>query len=554
MTRNRLLAGAAALALAFGPPAALAQETTSPSIATPVSAANGGSGVANTGNLTWNAAQTFSFTPGQTMTFPSTSATMARTDAGNTFAGTQTFSNAPVLSSLTGYAYANGAGTVTASATVPAASVSGLSGTYAPLASPTFTGTVTVPSGSALATPTTLTLTNATGLPISTGVSGLGTGVATLLGGTSSGTGGPAGTSSPSFTTPTLGVASATTINKVTLTAPATGSTLTLADGKTLTVNNTLALSGTDSTVMTFPGSSTTVAGLGTTETFTAPQTISSTSATAFGVGANGTTNPGLNVDASASSAATGLNIASKAAASGLALSVLSSGAAENLTIDAKGTGTTTIAGTSTGAVTVGNVTITRPASTSTLTLPSGQTITFSGAFNPTFTAGGSYTYTFPGASTTLATINSANTVTGSYAFSTGSENFSGTGSLQFNAKAVASGTAVSTCSVPSGAGGSPVCTVTASAGSKINRLTFSGGTGSFTGTTFTITFPNAAATTGYYCSGRGGTSATSLTYRLDTTAITSTTVTTLTFHTDAGATTSPGLTDVEIVTCEVAP
>lgn len=52
----------------------------------------------------------------------------------------------------------------------------------------------------ALGTPSSVTLTNATGLPIGSGVSGLGTGVATLLGGTSSGTGGPAGTASPTFT------------------------------------------------------------------------------------------------------------------------------------------------------------------------------------------------------------------------------------------------------------------------------------------------------------------------------------------------------------------
>jgi len=48
---------------------------------------------------------------------------------------------------------------------------------------------------------------------------------------------------SPSFTTPSLGVATATSINKVTLTAPATSSTLTIADGKVLTVNNTITLS-----------------------------------------------------------------------------------------------------------------------------------------------------------------------------------------------------------------------------------------------------------------------------------------------------------------------
>ena len=42
---------------------------------------------------------------------------------------------------------------------------------------------------------------------------------------------------SPTLVTPVLGVAAATSINKVALTAPATGSTLTLADGVTLTVN-----------------------------------------------------------------------------------------------------------------------------------------------------------------------------------------------------------------------------------------------------------------------------------------------------------------------------
>ena len=39
-------------------------------------------------------------------------------------------------------------------------------------------------------------------------------------------------------------------INKVTITVPANGSTLTLADGKTLTVNNTLTFSGTDSSTL----------------------------------------------------------------------------------------------------------------------------------------------------------------------------------------------------------------------------------------------------------------------------------------------------------------
>lgn len=75
---------------------------------------------------------------------------------------------------------------------------------------------------------------------------------------------------SPTLITPTLGVATATSINKVAITAPATSATLTIANGKTLTANNSLAFSGTDGTVFTFPGSSDTVV------TLTAAQSLSS--------------------------------------------------------------------------------------------------------------------------------------------------------------------------------------------------------------------------------------------------------------------------------------
>lgn len=115
----------------------------------------------------------------------------------------------------------------------------------------------------ALGTPSSVTLTNATGLPISTGVSGLGTGVATFLATPSSanlaaavtdetGTGTLVFTNSPTLVTPTLGVASATSINKVTITTPLTGSTLTIADGKTLTASNTLTFTGTDASSVAF--------------------------------------------------------------------------------------------------------------------------------------------------------------------------------------------------------------------------------------------------------------------------------------------------------------
>jgi len=129
--------------------------------------------IADNKTLTANNTLTLAGTDSTTMTFPTTSATIARTDAANTFTGHQTIEG--------------------------------------------------------------VTSTGATG-----------TGKFVFDG-------------SPTLVTPTLGVASATTINKVTLTAPATGSTLTVADGKTLTASNSITLAGTDSTTMTFPSVSATI-------------------------------------------------------------------------------------------------------------------------------------------------------------------------------------------------------------------------------------------------------------------------------------------------------
>ena len=153
-------------------------------------------------------------------------------------------------------------------------------------------------TGGPLGTPASGTATNLTGLPLTTGVTGTlpiangGTGttsttftnLTTNVTGTlpvaNGGTGVTASTgtvavvlsTSPTLVTPVLGVATATSVNKVALTAPATSATLTIADGKTLTASNTLTLAGTDATTMTFPATSATVAGLGIVQTFTAAQ------------------------------------------------------------------------------------------------------------------------------------------------------------------------------------------------------------------------------------------------------------------------------------------
>lgn len=127
---------------------------------------------------------------------------------------------------------------------------------------------------------------------------------------------------SPVFTTPTLGVAGGTSLALNSCTIGSNG----------FCVTGTAAISSTLTS---------------------AAHTITSAASGALTVGLNGATNPALQIDASTASSATGLKVKSAAAAGGLALSVITSGTNENLTIDAAGSGTITVAGTSTGAITL---------------------------------------------------------------------------------------------------------------------------------------------------------------------------------------------------------
>ncbi len=103
---------------------------------------------------------------------------------------------------------------------------------------------------------------------------------------------------SPTLITPILGVASATTLNKLTLTAPATGSTITIADTKIFTINNTLTFSGTDSSSISFGSGGTVLYGNQTITlsgdiTGSGATSITTTVAKILGVTVSGTTGTG---------------------------------------------------------------------------------------------------------------------------------------------------------------------------------------------------------------------------------------------------------------------
>lgn len=84
-------------------------------------------------------------------------------------------------------------------------------------------------------------------------------GTVTLLGNTATGSGSVVLANTPTLITPVLGVATATTVNLLTITQPATGAVLTIAEGKTLTANNSITIAGTDAKTLTVSNSLTLV-------------------------------------------------------------------------------------------------------------------------------------------------------------------------------------------------------------------------------------------------------------------------------------------------------
>jgi hypothetical protein len=177
-------------------------------------------------------------TAARTVTFPDANFTAARTDAANSFTGTNTFGSATsLLLGTAGSAVGDIGFRNATSGTATLAPPTGALGTY----------TITLPNAAStlpifgqqitFAGPTaarTVTLPDASFTVARTDAANTFTGVQTMT--------------SPVLTTPTIGVASATSINKVAITAPATSATLTVADGKTLTATESTTLNRQSST------------------------------------------------------------------------------------------------------------------------------------------------------------------------------------------------------------------------------------------------------------------------------------------------------------------
>ena len=231
-------------------------------------------------------------------------------------------------------------------------------------------------------------------------------------------------TASPVFTTPTLGVATATSVNGLSLTASAIG--FTVAGGttsKTLTISNTLTLAGTDTSTLNIGSGGT----LGT-AAFTASTSYLASSVTALPLvtSVNGTTIPSSGTLLTSASTifngltvtplATGFSLAGGTTSKTLTLSntlTLAGTDTSTLNIGAGGTlgtaaftaSTAYLAASTTSLPLVTSINgLNITASTGTLTIPNATTLSLSGAFATTLTVTAATSVTLPTSGTLVNT------------------------------------------------------------------------------------------------------------------------------------------------------
>lgn len=235
-----------------------------------------------------------------------------------------------LLSQLT-----NDTGFITSSALSPYLTSATAAATYAtianlnlkaPLASPTFTGTVSGITAAMVGAPSGSGSSTGTNTGDQTNISGNAGTVTTINGRISAGT------------NVTLG-GTGTAADPYVINSSGGGGSGDVAGPASATDNAVARFDATTGKLIQNSGviidDSNNISGLGTVAS--AATVITSNSAAALVIGANGATNPAFSVDASAASAATGIAITAGAAGSGVTLSATSSAADEILVITSKG-------------------------------------------------------------------------------------------------------------------------------------------------------------------------------------------------------------------------